>query len=636
MTINLEEVSILECYNRKMIRAKTTFPSTLFAQVGLAVGSGLLAFFLVFVLINAAISLAFSGRIMPGVAMNGLPLAGMKIEEATSVISSSYRFPESGSIVLVDAENSWVVRPVQLGFYLDPLASANNAYNVGRKGNLLEVLLQRTSMFKQEVPVQPSFIFDQKTAVNYLNDLAMRINQPVKEASISIIGTQVIVENGQQGRVLDVSASLDSVTRQIQSMQDGVVPLVVRQADPVILNAEAQGELARSVLSQPLTLTILDPNGNSTGSFDIQPADLATLLQFEKVDGSTGAQFQIAVNNTLMSGWMNSKKIDLERTPENPRFQFKDETGLLKLEVPAVIGRSLDVEGSIAAINSALQNGAHTADLSFNFINPPVTDQMTGAELGITELVQEYTSYFAGSDSKRIQNIDTASKKFYGLLVAPGETLSMSDVLGDISLDNGYAEALIILGDETIKGVGGGVCQVSTTLFRTAFFAGFQIVERHPHAYRVGYYEQKNSSGSHDSKLAGLDATVFVPLVDFKFSNDTPYWLLMETYVSPTYNSLTWKFYSTRDGREVSYDLSGVSNLVKPPDPVYRENPELSKGELKKVDYAVEGADVTVTRVVTRNGTTLYQDRFFTRYQPWGEVWEYGPGTEIPDPKPSS
>jgi len=619
-----------------MIRTKMNFPSTPFAQIGLAVGSGLLAFLLIFLLINAAISLAFSGRIMPGVAMNGLPLAGMKIEEAASVISASYRFPESGSIVLVSGENTWVVRPVQLGFYLDPLESANNAYDVGRKGNLLEILLQRAKMFKQEVPAQPSFIFDQKTAVNYLNDLATRINQPIKEASISIIGTQVIVENGQQGRVLDVTASLDAVTRQIQTMQDGVVPLVIRQADPVILNAEAQGELARAVLSQPLTLTIPDPNGKSSGSFEIQPADLASLLQFEKVNGGTGAQYQITVNNTLMSGWMNSKKSDLERTPENPRFQFIDETGLLKLEVPAVIGRSLDVDGSIAAINQALQSGAHTADLSFNFINPPVTDQMTGAELGITELVQSYTSYFAGSDSERIHNIDTASKEFYGLLVAPGETLSMSDVLGDISLDNGYAEALIILGDETIKGVGGGVCQVSTTLFRTAFFAGFQIVERHPHAYRVGYYEQKNSSGSHDSKLAGLDATVFVPLVDFKFTNDTPYWLLMETYVSPTNNSLTWKFYSTRDGREVSYDLSGVSNIVKPPDPVYRENPELGEGELKKVDYAVEGADVTVTRVVTRNGTILYQDRFFTRYQPWGEVWEYGPGTEIPDPKPSS
>ena len=133
------------------------------------------------------------------------------------------------------------------------------------------------------------------------------------------------------------------------------------------------------------------------------------------------------------------------------------------------------------------------------------------------------------SSKERVQNINAASAKFHGLLVAPGETFSMAAALGDITLDNGYAEALIIVGGPTIKGVGGGVCQVSTTLFRNAFFAGFPILERYAHAYRVGYYEQ-NANG-HDPDLAGLDATVFVPLVDFKFANDTPYWLLMETYV---------------------------------------------------------------------------------------------------------
>ena len=105
----------------------------------------------------------------------------------------------------------------------------------------------------------------------------------------------------------------------------------------------------------------------------------------------------------------------------------------------------------------------------------------------------------------------------------------MADALGDVSLDTGYAEALIIFGDRTIKGVGGGVCQVSTTLFRTAFFGGYQIDERWFHAYRVKYYEQ-TASGGHDENLAGLDATVFAPQVDFRFTNDTPYWLLMETY----------------------------------------------------------------------------------------------------------
>jgi vancomycin resistance protein YoaR len=336
-----------------------------------------------------------------------------------------------------------------------------------------------------------------------------------------------------------------------------------------------------------------------------------------------------------MAGWLNSMKNNLEAEPINAGFIFNDDTRQLELKKPAVIGRSLEVDQSIQAINQALQNGQHTAALNFTMINPPVTDQMTGAELGVTELIAEDITFFAGSSQERVQNIKTAAARFHMLMLAPGETLSMADVVGDISPENDYVSALIIVGDETIKGIGGGVCQVSTNLFRVVFKAGFPILERHPHAYRVFYYEQVNASGSHNSNLAGMDASVFVPLVDFKFTNDSPYWLLMETYVNPSYNSLVWKFYSTSDGRVVNSESTGLTNIVQPPDPVYRENPDLPQGTKEKKEYAVDGADITITRTVTRNGEVLYNDKFFTRYEPWGEVWEYGPGTEIPTPTPA-
>ncbi|MDP3451169.1 MAG: VanW family protein, partial [Anaerolineaceae bacterium] len=370
-------------------------------------------------------------------------------------------------------------------------------------------------------------------------------------------------------------------------------------------------------------------------SFQIQPSDLAPLLTFAKVESDTSAQYQIAVSQPLMAGWLNSMKSELETEPENTRFIFNDDTRQLEVKQPAVIGRTLDEDQSILSINQALQNGQHTAALGFTYTNPAVTDQMTGAELGITELIAEDITFFAGSSQERVQNIKIAAERFHMLLVAPGETLSMADVLGDISPENDYVSALIIVGDETVKGVGGGVCQVSTNLFRVVFKAGFPVLERHPHAYRVGYYEQVNASGSHNSNLAGMDASVFVPLLDFKFTNDSPYWLLMETYVNPSYNSLVWKFYSTNDGREVSSVSTGLTNIIKPPDPVYREKSDLPQGTKEKKEYAVDGADITVTRTVTRNGEVLFSDKFFTRYEPWGEVWEYGPGTEIPTPTPS-
>ncbi|NMC77998.1 MAG: hypothetical protein GYA59_01445, partial [Chloroflexi bacterium] len=346
-------------------------------------------------------------------------------------------------------------------------------------------------------------------------------------------------------------------------------------------------------------------------------------------------RYQVTINTNQLYSFLANLEPSLNLEPSNARFIFNDDTRQLDLIQPAVTGRQLEMEASIQSIQEKLVQGEHTIPLQFAFSAPEVGDTATGEELGIRELVHSETSYFYGSSADRVQNIRIGASRFHGLLVAPGETFSMAKALGDISLDNGYAEALIILGDQTIKGVGGGICQVSTTLFRAAFFSGFHIVERHAHAYRVYYYE-KVAGNQVDSDLAGLDATVFVPLVDFKFTNDTPYWLLMETYVSPSNSSITWKFYSTSDGRSVDYTTTGPQNIVPAPKPLYRENPELAKDEVRQVDWEADGADVTVERTVYRDGTVYLQDTFETHYLPWQAVYEYGPGSEgYPPPEDS-
>ena len=164
-------------------------------------------------------------------------------------------------------------------------------------------------------------------------------------------------------------------------------------------------------------------------------------------------------------------------------------------------------------------------------------------------------------------------------------------------------------------------------MFRTAFFSGFPIIERHPHAYRVSYYE-KVAGNKRDSSLAGLDATVYIPLVDLKFINDTPYWLLMETYINRSASRLTWKFYSTYDGRTINWTTTGPTHIIKSKEPLYQLNTNLETGEIKQIDWEAEGADVTVSRTVSKDGNILFEDTFFTRYTPWRAVYEYGPGTE--------
>jgi vancomycin resistance protein YoaR len=303
---------------------------------------------------------------------------------------------------------------------------------------------------------------------------------------------------------------------------------------------------------------------------------------------------------------------------------------------PSRAARQLNIDATIARIQEALGapegQEAHTAPLVLDVIAPDVPDTATAAELGITQLVSEQSTYFAGSTAERVRNIEVAAARFHGLLVAPGATFSFNEHLGDVSLDTGFAEALIIYGGRTIRGVGGGVCQVSTTVFRTAYFGGFPIEERYSHAYRVSYYEKGDAW-----KGPGLDATVYAPLVDFKFTNDTPSWLLMEVYVNPSAARITWRFYSTADGREVAVSPAQVTNVVPAPEPLYEEDPTLAQGVIKQVDYAADGADVAVVRTITRGGVQINPDEpaLTTHYQPWRAVFNYGPGTEgIPAPAP--
>ena len=603
-----------------------------FSYIMLALGIGsaiIIMFALVFMLGN---TIQQRGKIFPGVSMGGVDLSGMTLNEAQEALSQELNYQVNGKILLVDRERSWLVAPAELGFFIDPQANAQEAYEAGRQGIFPLTLIKQIQAWSRGLNVDPVAIYNQPKAYAYLQALAREIDVPVFEANLSLENAQVMVNSGQIGRTLNIESTLTTLDIPLMSLQDGVIELIIDETPPVILDVTQAASVAEQILSAPMTLSM--PDGNSdVGPWTIPQAELANLLTIKKQETDNNLEYVVGVNRPLLQAYLLSLVPVLEINPVNAHFIFNDDTRKLEVIQPAIIGRKLDVEASLDLIDTGLMAGNHAITLSIKSVDPAAKDSTTGEELGITELVHAETSYFYGSDPARVQNIRTAAKQFHGLLIPPNTTFSMAEALGNISLENGYAEALIIYGDQTIKGVGGGVCQVSTTLFRAAFFSGFPIVERHAHAYRVSYYEQKRD-GSNNPNLAGLDATVYVPIVDLKFTNDTPYWLLMETYMGDYY-SLTWKFYSTSDNRRVDYQTSGPTNIIKAPEPLYRLNPDLAEGEIKKVDYAADGAYIRVDRDVYRNGEFYFEDNFITQYQPWQAVYEYGPGTkDIPTPAP--
>jgi len=597
-------------------------------QVIAALFSGFVLFLALIIAWTLGFQLIYAGRIFPGVSVAGVDVSGLSRDEAAVKLQQTLSYPIMGKILFRDAnaEKAWVASPAELGMVFDPSSSAGAAYRVGRSGGLFGALTSQIRAGGSGVQVPPVIVFDQRVAFRYLSQIATQVNQPMTEASLSLNGTEVVAQLGQVGRELKMDATLIFLGGQLQAFRDGEVPLVIQEVQPQILDVSAQADAARQILSQPLTLLIPNASAGDPGPYVYNQQILANLLAVQRTQDGV----HVMLNSTGLRDLLTPVKQQLDRSASNAKFIFNDETRQLDLMEDSKVGRAMDMDASMQAINDALLRGEHNVPLVVAETQPAVPASATGQQLGITDLIWAETSYFYGSSNERIQNIQAAAGRFHGVMVPPGEVFSMGQTMGDVSLESGFAEALIIYGGRTIKGVGGGVCQVSTTLFRGVFNIGLPVLERYPHAYRVSYYEMI-ASGGVDPRFAGMDATVYFPLVDLKFKNDTPYWILMETYVDVNARTLTWKFYSTKDGRTVDWTTTGPTNVVSAPPPKFEVNDELKKNQMKQVDWAANGADVTVTRTVWKDGAVWFQDQFTTHYEPWQAICQYGPDSKNPE-----
>lgn len=255
-------------------------------------------------------------------------------------------------------------------------------------------------------------------------------------------------------------------------------------------------------------------------------------------------------------------------------------------------------------------------DLPVETVKPTITTDRVNS-FGIKELIGRGYSEFSGSIPGRIHNVILAASRLNGILIPPGETFSFNDAVGDISAATGYQSAYIIKEGRTVLGDGGGVCQVSSTLFRAALAAGLPIVERRAHAYRVHYYEEGGFK-------PGLDATVFGPTVDLKFKNDTPGYILIQTKADARNLTLAFELYGTHDGRSAQILNHKVWGETPPPPPLYQDDPTLPPGVVRQVDFAAWGANASFQYRVTRGNDVLQDTTFTSNFRPWQAVYLRG------------
>ncbi|MBN1667071.1 MAG: peptidoglycan binding domain-containing protein, partial [Anaerolineales bacterium] len=395
---------------------------------------------------------SYQERIYPGVRVAWVDLSGLGITEATGRLTSELAYPQTGKLLLSDGERSWLASPSQVGLILGADHNARRAYQIGRQGNLAGSLGTIFDAWYAGIQLTPEMFFDEQTARRYLATLAEEIDTPTVEASLSIAGTDVVVKPGQIGRSLDIAANTALLQSQVQSLLDGEIQLVVNEDPPAILDVSVQAEIARTILSAPLTLNLPGAGPDGPGPWTIPPENLANMLVIERLQTEQGDTYQVGLSSELLREYLSQLAPGLYRERANARFIFNDDTRQLEVIQPSVTGQHLDVESSIQLINETVVAGEHQVNLDMEYTLPEVGDDATAESLGITELVHNEVSYFRGSSPERVQNIATAAARFHGVLVAPGETFSMAAVLGDVSLDTGYAEAWIIYGDRTIKG----------------------------------------------------------------------------------------------------------------------------------------------------------------------------------------
>lgn len=242
-----------------------------------------------------------------------------------------------------------------------------------------------------------------------------------------------------------------------------------------------------------------------------------------------------------LKAFIASLSVKVIQDPVDVKFSVLD--GRVIIAEPEKMGRRLKEEDSFTLLIRVLESSENKiAKISLpTEITEPKLVASDRERLGLRELVGEGHTNFKGSPKNRVYNIKRSLEQFQNVIIAPGEEFSFVKYLGDVDGEHGYLPELVIKNNQTTPEFGGGICQVSTTVFRAAIYSGLKITERRNHAYPVKYYTPY-----------GMDATVYIPKPDLAFTNNTPGAILMQSSIEGT--ELTFRFYGTKDGRSVTVD----------------------------------------------------------------------------------
>jgi vancomycin resistance protein YoaR len=537
------------------------------------------------------LGLAFAGspsRLANGVQIAGVDVGGKTPGQAERILKEKSDSLSATPVTFRVGQHVWRLQPRRLGIQVDWSAAVDAVRRQGQGFGPLRGFRRLDLRFFGADVAPPTQVYD--AALRYwLDRIERTVDSPHRDASIVLRGLTPAIVPSRTGQVLDRHAATATIVRALASLDRDPVGLPVRVDRPKVTANDLTVTQAqvRTALSAPLHLTLGQTRWN------LRPAKIARLLQLP-ADGRS----DLRIGGKGASQWFTALAKRVDREPKDATWAIS--SNRIRV-VPDQPGYLLDVPHSATAmLHAALVTEAPLRSAKLVVEKSEANRSTSDATaMQIRGLVASYQTFYGG-EPNRIHNVQLVAHLVDGHVIAPGATFSFNQATGARTAAKGFKEAPVIINGELQTGLGGGVCQVSTTVFNAAYEAGLPIVSRTNHALYISHYPQ------------GRDATVNYPDVDLKFTNDTGHWLLLRTWVGSS--SLTVALYGTPVHRRVVSDVAPL--VTTGPIPTKRvSDPALYVGQQSVEETGSPPRKTSVHRLVyDASGKLLYDTVFYSSY----------------------
>jgi vancomycin resistance protein YoaR len=557
-----------------------------------------------------AVNAAYATRALPGMAVGGVQIGSLESSAIRERLAAELAAPWAASTVaLVDESRTWQTTNAELGIAPDIDAAVSVALTYGKTGSIVDRLGAWIDAVRGQANV-PFAMHAQGDALDRWVAAAARdtdrapVSGEIRVGTSGLVATQPALGR-EVDRVRTIAALLSA-----DSLGDREVDLRVRTSYPALDASGFDEAYARAAAAvTPVTVHVEDRTFTENSTY------LSTLLAIDRVAAKPGDlpavpqdaiapavryRYEVSLVNERVASWAAALATLLDHPGKSAKFTVSADG------VPAIIPsesgvkvdqeklRAMVVDEFVRPATGATRDLAAPAAVDVS----KFTTEQAKALLPNLVRASTFTTYYPPSPDRHA-NISTGASQFDGVVIMPGQTFSFWELLGPVTLARGYALSGAIINNRSEDNViGGGLCQVSTTIFNAVAAQGYEIVERHAHGYYIDRYP------------IGYDAAVFDPGVDFKWRNDTANPVFLWSWSDWT--SITIDVWGIPTGRTVAVSAATQKNFVQPAAD-QPADPHFPKG------VTVAGRDVFKTRTVYENGQVLHQDFFASHYAPvWG------------------